>query len=98
MGQGLGRRSRQATPTPPGVNRRASVRVNPGPRSGTPTCHECCSDCSDTKLPHGPTKGVSIAAAAKNVRRILMDDACYRGRLKRGSGEQPGAALDEPPA
>jgi RNA polymerase sigma factor (TIGR02999 family) len=39
-----------------------------------------------------------FAAAAKAMRRILVDDARSRGRLKRGGGQTPGPLLDEPPA
>ncbi|MFH0981790.1 MAG: ECF-type sigma factor [Planctomycetota bacterium] len=39
-----------------------------------------------------------FAAAAKAMRRILVDDACRRGRLKRGGGQTPGPLLEEPPA
>lgn len=38
-----------------------------------------------------------FAAAAETMRRILMDDACCRGRLKRVGGSG-GRRLDEPPA
>lgn len=39
-----------------------------------------------------------FAAAAKAMRRILVDDARTRGRLKRGGGQSPGALPDELPA
>ncbi len=37
-----------------------------------------------------------FAAAAEAMRRIRVDDARIRNRLKRGGGEQPGAILDAP--
>jgi RNA polymerase sigma factor (TIGR02999 family) len=39
-----------------------------------------------------------FAAAAKAMRRILVDDACRRGRLKRGGGQTPDSLLEEPAA
>ena len=38
-----------------------------------------------------------FSAAAEAMRRIRVDDARRRGRLKRGGGERPGAMLDAPP-
>ncbi len=38
-----------------------------------------------------------FAAAAEAMRRIRVDDARRRGRLKRGGGERPGPILDGPP-
>ncbi len=39
-----------------------------------------------------------FSAAAKAMRRICVDDARRRERLKRGSGEAPGTLLDDPQA
>ncbi|MBU0717208.1 MAG: sigma-70 family RNA polymerase sigma factor [Planctomycetes bacterium] len=39
-----------------------------------------------------------FGAAAKAMRRILVDDARSRGRLKRGGGQTPGQPDEEPPA
>lgn len=38
-----------------------------------------------------------FGAAAQAMRRILVDDARKRGRLKRGAGQAPGPLLDEVP-
>ena len=38
-----------------------------------------------------------FAAAAQAMRRILVDDARIRGRLKRGGGQTPGPLPDEVP-
>jgi len=38
-----------------------------------------------------------FGAAAQAMRRILVDDARSRGRLKRGAGQTPGALPDELP-
>lgn len=39
-----------------------------------------------------------FGAAAKAMRRILVDDARSRGRVKRGGGQKPGQLDEEPPA
>ncbi len=39
-----------------------------------------------------------FSAAAKAMRRICVDDARRRERLKRGSGQAPGTLLEDPPA
>jgi len=38
-----------------------------------------------------------FSAAAKAMRRVLIDDARIRGRLKRGGGQTPGTLSDELP-
>ena len=41
-------------------------------------------------------RGHFFTAAAEAMRRIRVDDARRRGRLKRGGGQQPGAITEDP--
>ncbi len=41
-------------------------------------------------------RGHFFTAAAEAMRRIRIDDARRRGRLKRGGGRQPGSITDDP--
>ena len=78
---------------------RAQVAAEPSRRSLQPTTlvHEAYFRLFGGPEVQWTNRRHFFSAAAEAMRRIRIDDARKRNRLKRGSGRQPSAMADEPP-
>lgn len=77
---------------------RAQLARQPQGRSLQPTSliHQACERLVGKEPVEWANRRRFFATAAEAMRRILADDACYRGRLKRSGGQPPVPFLNEP--